>query len=81
MKKLKGFKYPTAAKWKKKKKKKKEITIFDQKQPFETYNVSMGPLDHVQFCLNVIIIPFRFLWMHFDHGKNRIQIFNFWPFL
>ena len=32
------------------------------------------------FCFNIIIIHFRFLWMHFDHGKSKIQIFNFWPF-
>ena len=29
--------------------------------------------------LNVIIISFRLLWMHFDHGKNKIQTFNLWP--
>ena len=41
MKILKGFRYPTAAKC-------KEITIFDQKQPFETRNVHMGSVDHVK---------------------------------
>ena len=26
------------------------------------------------------LIPFRLLWMHFDHDEDKIQIFNFWPF-
>ena len=42
MKNLKGFRYPTAVKC-------EEITIFDQKQPFETWNEPMGSVDHVQF--------------------------------
>ena len=37
-----GFTYPTAAKC-------DEITLFDQKQPFETLNATMGSVDHVQF--------------------------------
>ena len=42
MKTSKGFTYPTAAKC-------EEITIFDQKQPFETLNVTMVSVDHIQF--------------------------------
>ena len=38
---VKGIMYPTATKC-------EEITIFDQKQPFETYNATMGSVDHVQ---------------------------------
>ena len=38
----KGFTYPTAAKY-------EEITIFDQKQAFETKNGTIGSVDHVQF--------------------------------
>ena len=34
--------YPTTAKC-------EEINIFDQKQPFETYNATMESVDHVQF--------------------------------
>ena len=40
--------YPTAGKC-------EEITIFDQKQPFETENAPMGSVYHVQFlfkCYN-----------------------------
>ena len=39
---LKGFTYPTAAKC-------DEITILDQKQPFETLKATMGSIDYVQF--------------------------------
>ena len=39
---LKGLTYPTAAKC-------EEITIFDQKQPFQTQNATVGSVDHVQF--------------------------------
>ena len=44
-----------------------EITIFDQKH-------------HIQFLFKHLLIPFRLLWMHFDHDKDKIQIFNFWSF-
>ena len=39
---LKDFRYSTAAKC-------EEITSFYQKQPFETYNATMGSVDHIQF--------------------------------
>ena len=73
MKNLKGFKYPTAAKCDKN-------YHFGPEQPFWTLNVTMGSVDHIQFCLTGIIIPFRLLRIHFDHGKNKSQIFVFWPF-
>ena len=40
--KFEGFTYPTAAKC-------EEIAIFDQKQPFETKNATVGSVDHVPF--------------------------------
>ena len=39
---LKGFTYPTAAKC-------EEITIFDQNQPFQTSNMTVGSADKVLF--------------------------------
>ena len=32
------------------------------------------------FPLNVFGVPFRLIGIHFDHSKNKIQIFNFLPF-
>ena len=42
MEKSKGFTFPTAAQ-------SEEITFFYQKQPFETFNVTMGSVNRVQF--------------------------------
>ena len=35
---------------------------------------------YVQFCFDVIIIPFRLLWMHFEHGKKQNSDFPFLAF-
>ena len=51
MEKLKGFTYSTAAKC-------DEIAIFDQKQPFETYNATVGSVDHVQYLFKHYHKPF-----------------------
>ena len=50
---------------------------FWPKQLFETYNATMGSVDHVQFLFKRYNNS-RLLWMYFDHGKNKIQIFFFY---
>ena len=36
-----------------------------------------GVHNPLNFPLNVFSVPFRFIGIHFDHCKNKIQIFNF----
>ena len=69
---LKGFTYPTAAKC-------EEITIFYQKQPFETYNATMGSVDHVQFlfkCYNNSFLGCCECILTMAKAKFRFSIFG-----
>ena len=43
----------------------------DMKKHFKWYVITLG---------QVFGVPFRFIGIHFDHCKNKIQIFIFLPF-
>ena len=47
-------------------------------RPFLTKIGHLGLFIYL-FYLNVMIIPFRLLWIYFDHGKNKIHSFLRFP--
>ena len=40
----------------------------------------MGFIDHIQFLFKCYNNSQYVTANAFDHGKNKIQIFNFWPY-